>query len=96
MTALEQQLTTALRALSSQYEQAQQQQAMQVEAWLQQVDTLGRQVAQLDGQVTHLALDYRTLAATLRGRSTWCARRTGSAGRSGTFARACCRSRESA
>ena len=53
MTALEQQLTKALRALSSQYEQAQQQHA-----------------AQLSGQVTHLARDYRTLAETLRGRWT--------------------------
>ena len=61
MTALEQQLTKALRALSTQYEQAQQQHTAQVE-------TLRRQVAQLDGQVTHLARDYRTLAETLRGR----------------------------
>ena len=63
MTALEQQLTKALRALSAQYEQAQQQHAAQVE-------TLRRQVAQLDGQLTHLARDYRTLAETLRGRWT--------------------------
>ena len=63
MTALEQQLTKALRALSAQYEQAQQQHA-------EQVETLRRQVAQLDGQVTHLARDYRTLAETLRGRWT--------------------------
>ena len=61
MTALEQQLTKALRALSAQYEQAQQQHAAQVE-------TLQRQVAQLSGQVTYLARDYRTLAETLRGR----------------------------
>ena len=61
MTALEQQLTKALRALSTQYEQAQQQHTAQVE-------TLRRQVAQLDGQVAHLARDYRTLAETLRGR----------------------------
>ena len=61
MTALEQQLTKALRALSAQYEQAQQQHAAQVE-------TLQRQVAQLSVQVTHLAQDYRTLAETLRGR----------------------------
>ena len=39
MTALEQQLTKALRTLSAQYEQAQQQHAAQVE-------TLRRQVAQ--------------------------------------------------
>ena len=61
MTALEQQLTRALRALSVQYEQAQQQHTAQVE-------TLRRQVAQLNRQVTHLAQDYRTLAKTLRGR----------------------------
>ena len=61
MTALEQQLTKALRGLSAQYEQAQQQHAAQVE-------TLRRQVAQLSAQVTHLARDYRTLAETLRGR----------------------------
>ena len=63
MTALEQQLTKALRALSGQYEQAQQQHTAQVEA-------LERHVAQLSGQVTHLARDYRTLAETLRGRWT--------------------------
>ena len=63
MTVLEQQLTKALRALSAQYEQAQQQHTGQV-------GTLRRQVAQLDGQVTHLARDYRTLAETLRGRWT--------------------------
>ena len=39
MTAFEQQLTTSLRALSAQYAQAQ-----------QQVDTLGKQIAQLTGQ----------------------------------------------
>ncbi len=61
MTALEQQLTKALRALSAQYEQAQQQHAVQVE-------TLRRQVEQLSGQVTQLARDYRTLAERLRGR----------------------------
>ena len=48
MTALEQQLTKALRALSVQYEQAQQQHAAQIEA-------LERHVAQLSAQVTHLA-----------------------------------------
>ena len=61
MTALEQQLTKALRGLSVQYKQAQQQHAAQVE-------TLQRQVAQLSAQVTYLARDYRTLAETLRGR----------------------------
>ena len=63
MTALEQQLTKALWALSAQYERAQQQHAAQAE-------TLRRQVAQLDAQVTRLARDYTTLAETLRGRWT--------------------------
>ena len=49
MTALEQQLTKALRALSAQYEQAQRQHAAQVETLQQQVEALERQVAQLDG-----------------------------------------------
>ena len=60
---VEQQLTKALRGLSAQYKQAQQQHA-------EQVETLRRQVAQLDGHVTRLARDYRTLAETLRGRWT--------------------------
>ena len=67
MTALEQQLTKALRALSAQYEQAQQH-AAQVETLRRQVEALERQVAQLSGQATYLARDYRTLAETLRGR----------------------------
>ena len=73
--SLEQQLTKALRALSAQYEQAQQQHAAQVEALQQRVEqqtaqseTLRKQVERLDGQMTRLAADYRTLAATLRGR----------------------------
>ena len=68
MTALETQLTKALRKLSAQYVQAQRQQAAQVETLRQQVEALERYVAQLNGQVTRLARDYRTLAATLRGR----------------------------
>ena len=68
MTALEEQLTKALRALSAHYEQAQRQHAEQVETLQQQVEALRRQVAHLNGQVTHLARDYGTLAATLRGR----------------------------
>ena len=55
MTALEQQLTKALRALSAQYEQAQQQHAEQVETLRRQVEALRRQVAQLNGQVTRVA-----------------------------------------
>ena len=68
MTALETQLTKALRKLSAQYVQAQRQQAAQVETLRRQVEALERHVAQLNGQVTRLARDYRTLAATLRGR----------------------------
>ena len=70
MTALEQQLTKALRALSAQYEQAQQRHAAQVETLRRQVEALERQVAQLSGQATYLARDYRTLAERLRGRWT--------------------------
>ena len=61
MTALEQQLTKALRELSAQYEMEQRRHCEQVEA-------LQRQVAQLNGQVKRLARDYGTLAATWRGR----------------------------
>ena len=70
MTALEQQLTKALRGLSAQYEQAQKQHAAQVETLRRQVEALERQVAQLSAQATYLARDYRTLAETLRGRWT--------------------------
>ena len=54
MTALERQLTTALRVLSAQYAHAQQQ-AAQGETLRQQVDTLEQQGAQLNWQVAHLA-----------------------------------------
>ena len=63
MTELERQLTAALERLSAQYEMEQQRHCEQVEA-------LERHVAQLSGQVTHLARDYRTLAERLRGRWT--------------------------
>lgn len=62
MTELEQQLTTALRALSAQYEQAQTQHAAQVAA-------LQQQVKRLEGAVTYLTEQYTTLAQTLRARS---------------------------
>ena len=95
MTALEQQLTTALRRLSEQYAQEQQRQTAQVETLRQQgeqqavqVEALQQQVEQLAGQMTRLAADYRTLAATLRGRWNCCASTTGSADRNGTTARA--------
>ena len=61
MTALERQLTRALRELSAQYERERTQHAAQIA-------TLQRQVEHYAGQVTRLIADYRTLAATLRGR----------------------------
>ena len=61
MTELERQLTVALERLSAQYEMEQRRHSEQVEALQQRVE-------QLTGHVTHLARDYRTLAATLRGR----------------------------
>ena len=80
MTELERQLTTALRALSEQYETAQRQraeeqrrQSAQVEALQQRIERqdaesgIWRQrFERLDAQVTGLARDYETLAATLR------------------------------
>ena len=77
MTELERQLTAGLERLSAQYEMEQQRHSEQVEALQQRVEqqvaqseTLRRQVERLSGQMTHLAQDYRTLAATLRGRWT--------------------------
>ena len=61
MTALERQLTTALRELFAQYERERAQHAAQIA-------TLRRQIEHYAGQVTRLTADYRTLAATLRGR----------------------------
>ena len=60
MTALERQLTRALRELSVQYERERMQHAAQIA-------TLRRQVEHFAGQVTRLIADYRTLAETLRG-----------------------------
>ena len=61
MTALERQLTRALRELSAQYERERTQHAAQIA-------TLRRQVEHFAGQVTRLIADYRMLAETLRGR----------------------------
>ena len=61
MTALERQLTRALRELSAQYERERTQHAAQIA-------TLRRQVEHYAGQVTRLIADYRTLAETVRGR----------------------------
>jgi len=62
MTALEEQLTRALRRLSAQHEREQRRQSGQVEALRQRVERLSaenealqRQIERLDGQVTRLA-----------------------------------------
>ena len=68
MTVLEEQLTRALRRLSAQYETEQRRHSGQVEALQERIEALERHVARLNGQSTSLAQDYRTLAATLRGR----------------------------
>ena len=61
MTALERQLTRALRELSAQCKRERMQHAAQIV-------TLRRQVEHFARQVTRLTADYRTLAAMLRGR----------------------------
>ena len=60
MTALERQLTRALRELSEQYERERTQHAAQIA-------TLRRQVEHFAGQVARLITDYRALAETLGG-----------------------------
>ena len=84
MTELERQLMTALRTLSAesrtqrrQRAEEQQRHAEDVEALRQRFEqqaaeneSLRRQFERLDGRMTRLAQDYRTLAATLRGRWT--------------------------
>ena len=72
MTALEEQLTKALRRLSAQYETEQRRHSGQVEALRQHVErqsgeneALRMRIERLDGQVTRLAECYGTLAATL-------------------------------
>ena len=69
MTALEEQLTRALRRLSAQYETEQRRQSGQVEALRRRVERLSgenealqRQIERLDGQVTRLAEYYGTSA----------------------------------
>ena len=68
---------TALRTLSAESRTQRRQHAEDVEALRQRFErqaaeneTLRRQFERLDGQMTRLAQDYRTLAATLRGRWT--------------------------
>ena len=79
MTALEEQLTRALRRLSAQYETEQRRHSGQVEALRRHVEALRGRVERqsgenealrtriewLDGQVERLAECYGTLAATL-------------------------------
>ncbi|WP_420442744.1 MbeD/MobD family mobilization/exclusion protein [Candidatus Palauibacter sp.] len=74
MSALEGQLTRALRRLSGQYEREQRQHSEQVEALRQHVerlsaenDALRRQIERLDGQVRRLA-EYCGTSATARPR----------------------------
>ena len=59
MSELQVQQTAAFARLSAQFEREQRRHGEQVEA-------LRRRVELLSGQVTNLAQDYRTLAATLR------------------------------
>ncbi len=73
MTALEEQLTRALRRLSAQYETEQRRHSGQVEALRRRVErqsgeneALQRRIERLDEQVTRLAECYGTLVAILR------------------------------
>lgn len=68
MTALERQLTRAVRELSAQYEREQQLQTKRIEALEQGIEVCRQQLELSVGHVTRLTADYRTLAATLRGR----------------------------
>ena len=69
MTALEEQLTRALRRLSAQYETEQRRQSGQVEALRRRVERLSaenevlqRRIERLDGLATRLAECYETSA----------------------------------
>ena len=72
---MERQLPAALERLSTQYEMEQRRHSEQVEALQRRVEqqaaqseTLRQQVERLSEQMTRLARDYGTLAATLRWR----------------------------
>ena len=74
MTELEQRLTTALSALSEQYEREMKHQAALVETLLRRIERFeGRtedlryQIEQLGEQVNFLAGDYRELVRVLNG-----------------------------
>ena len=68
MTALEEQLTRALRRLSAQYETEKRRHSGQVEALRRQVEALQRQVERLSGRVTDLTGYSGTYGAVSRGR----------------------------
>ena len=68
MTALEEQLTRALRRLSAQYETEQRRHSEHVEALRQQVEALQRQVERLSAQVTDLTGYSGTYGAGSGGR----------------------------
>ena len=67
MTELEGQLTEALRALSEQFEREQTRLVEQFEQQTERAEVLQRQVQRLEGAVTRLSEDYRSLAETLDG-----------------------------
>ena len=73
MSELEGQSTAALERLCAHFELGQRRQGEQIEALQQRIErrsaeneVLRQQFERLDGQVTGLAQDYGTLAATLR------------------------------
>ena len=75
MSALEEQLTRALKRLSVQYETERRRHSEQVEVLQRRVerlseenDTLQRQVERLDGRMTHLAEYSKTLVERSSGR----------------------------
>ena len=74
MSELEGQSTVAFERLCAHFELGQRRQGEQIEALQQRIERLSaenevlrRQFERVDGQVTSLAQDYRTLAETLRG-----------------------------
>ncbi len=73
MSELEGQSTVAFERLCAHFELGQRRQGEQIEALQQRIERLSaenevlrQQSERLDGQVTGLARDYETLAATLR------------------------------
>ena len=74
MSELEGHSTAAFERLCAHYEQELRRQGEQIEALQQRTEqqsaenaTLRQRIERLDGQVSGLAQDYRTLAETLRG-----------------------------